>query len=176
MVAVALLGALVVSACGAGAGPGGSEPASDPAGANTPTSAAAASTPLTFRAQTVDGVAFDAADVADQPVLLWFWAPWCVVCRAEAPTIVDVAEELEGEVVVLGVAGQGRVEEMREFVADTGTERLTHVADTDGAIWRQFGVVAQPAYAFVSPDGQSEVFVGALDEDDLREFVGVGSP
>ncbi len=77
---------------------------------------------------------------------------------------------------MLGVAGQGRVEEMREFVADTGTERLTHVADTDGAIWRQFGVVAQPAYAYVSPDGQSEVFVGALDEDDLREFVGIGSP
>ncbi len=79
---------------------------------------------------------------------------------------------LDGEVVVLGVAGRGSVEEMRGFVDDTGTAGFTHLADTDGTIWREFGVVAQPAFAFVAPDGDTEVFVGALDEDDLRSFVG----
>lgn len=42
--------------------------------------------------------------------------------------------------------------------------------------WRESGVVAQPAVAFVTPDGESEVFVGSLDEDDLRGFVQGDSP
>ncbi len=165
--AVALLGALALTACstvGSAAGPGSA------AGATA--SGSTATTVLSIpRMQTVDGSTFDPATTTGQPVLLWFWAPWCVVCRAEAPTLVDVAAELDGEVLVLGVAGRGSAEEMRAFVDDTGTGGLTHLADTDGAVWREFGVVAQPAFAFVAPDGGTEVFVGALDEDDLRDFV-----
>lgn len=166
--AVALLGAFGLTAC-SGAGP----PEADPRTA--PDATAADSTVTTelsiLETQTVDGATFDPATTTDRPVLLWFWAPWCVVCRADAPTVVDIAAELDGEVVVLGVAGRGSVEEMRGFVDDTGTAGLTHLADTDGAIWREFGVVAQPAFAFVAPSGNTEVFVGALDEDDLRAFV-----
>lgn len=46
-------------------------------------------------ATTLAGEPFDASTVADRPVVLWFWAPWCTVCRAEAPDIAEVAAELE---------------------------------------------------------------------------------
>lgn len=69
----------------------------------------------------------------------------------------------------LGMPGRGQVEEMNEFVADTGTDDLTHVVDADGALWQQFGVVAQPAFAFVDADGNVEVFGGGLDEQSLQQ-------
>lgn len=80
-----------------------------------------------------------------------------------------VAAEYQDRVRFLGVPGRGSVAEMRQFVADTGTGELTHVVDDDGALWQRFGVVSQPAFAFVRADGSVSTFAGGLDEDGLRE-------
>ncbi len=39
--------------------------------------------------------------------------------------------------------------------------------DDDGAVFAKFGVPYQPAWAFVSRDGQVDVHQGALGEGDL---------
>ncbi len=80
-----------------------------------------------------------------------------------------VAAEYEGRVTFLGMPGRGAVEEMREFVDDTGTGRLTHVVDDDGALWQRFDVFSQPAFAFVGADGTARTFAGSLDPDSLRQ-------
>ena len=38
-----------------------------------------------------------------QPVLVDFWAPWCVYCRRIAPAIEKIAEQYEGRLVVAKV-------------------------------------------------------------------------
>ncbi|MGI8937096.1 MAG: redoxin domain-containing protein [Iamia sp.] len=158
LVALAAL-AFLVAACGGSSDGGGS----DAAGGAT----SADGGPPAFTAATLAGADLDSASFAGQPTVLWFWAPWCTICRAEASGVVEAAGELGDDVTLLGVAGRGEVPEMEDFVSDTGTDGLTHVVDEDGSIWSGYGVAAQPAFAFISADGEVETVVGAIPEDDL---------
>jgi thiol-disulfide isomerase/thioredoxin len=81
----------VVSACtSAGGGSGGASADGTPAPGGGPDGA---DTALDFHGPTVDGQEFDGAALAGTPVVLWFWAPWCTICRAEAPDVAAVAAE-----------------------------------------------------------------------------------
>ncbi len=122
-----------------------------------------------FTGTTVDGEEFNGADLAGQPVVMWFWAPWCTVCRTESPDVAEVAQEFKGRVTFVGIAGRGPLQDMQAFVAETSTDGFTHVADIDGSLWSRFGVVAQPAFAFVTPSGEVEIFTGGLGVSDLRD-------
>ena len=49
-------------------------------------------------------------DLEGTDAVLWFWAPWCTVCRAEAPDVAETAEAYEDEdMALVGVAGGGLV-------------------------------------------------------------------
>lgn len=124
---------------------------------------------LDFTSPTVDGATFEGASLAGQDAVLYFWAPWCTICRREAPALPGVADEFTGEAAFLGVAGLSPdVSAMQGFVSDTGTESLTHLADTDGAIYSGFGVASQTTFAFVNDDGTIEIVPGPLSTDELR--------
>lgn len=122
----------------------------------------AADSPLAFPAVDIAGQPVDLAELAGEPVVLWFWAPWCSICRGEAPYVADVAADLAGEVTFIGVAGLGERAAMQAFVADTGTGSFLHLSDDDGSLWQRFGVTYQPAYAFIGADGSTDVHVGVL--------------
>ena len=156
---VAALG-LVAAACG---GSSGSDPPSAAASSDSSGEAVA------FTAAHLGGGEFASSSLVGRDAVLWFWAPWCTVCRGEAGDVVAAADAFAGKVEVIGVAGRGEVSEMEGFVSDTGTGALKHVVDSDGQIWSAFGVFAQPAYAFVDDGGEVEVFVGAMGEDALTE-------
>ena len=76
-------------------------------------------------ATTIDGQPFDANVLAGRPTVVWFWAPWCVICRREAPNVVTIASRYAGKVNFVGVAGRGKAPEMRDFVKETHTEAIT---------------------------------------------------
>ena len=122
-----------------------------------------------FSSTTLDGQAVTQADFEGKPTIMWFWAPWCSVCRGEAPTLAKVADQLDGNVDVVGVAALGSVDEMKTFVSDTGIENFSQLADPDAQVWGVFGVASQPAFAFISADGSIEVVQGSIDEDAILE-------
>jgi hypothetical protein len=57
---------------------------------------------------------------------------------------------------------------MEEFVARHDLGHLRHIADVDGEVWQQFGVVAQPAWVFIDGEtGKTERVLGALSKEEL---------
>lgn len=172
LVAAATAAALLLAACG---GSSGNDNAADNAAGSGPSTAEVASEVATARlagAATVDGSAFDAAALPGKPTVLWFWAPWCLVCRGEAPEIVDTVNRYGADVHFIGVAGLGDNAEMREFVSDTNTGGFLHLDDTNGEIWTSYGVYAQPAFAFITADGRLvQTVSGTLSADDLEKVI-----
>lgn len=126
---------------------------------------------LRFTATTVDGKKFSGSSLAGKPALLWFWAPWCSNCQAEAPTIAEAAKS-SSNVQFVGVAAQDQVPAMQGFVDRFGLGSFPHLADTDAAVWKRFGVTYQPAYAFVSSNGDIEVETDILERQELLDRVG----
>jgi thiol-disulfide isomerase/thioredoxin len=162
----ALLAVLAVAGCSGRAAP--------PVGASGVVSTTGPSSQLAHVASlpsTVEGGKFDAASLTGRPVVLWFWAPWCTICRAEGPTVAKIAAEFSGRVQFVGVAGLGTVSAMRDFVKVTETADITHLADVKGAVWREYGVAVQPAFAFITSNGRADVRIGSLDEKTLRARV-----
>jgi thiol-disulfide isomerase/thioredoxin len=125
---------------------------------------------LQFSAKTVDGKDFSGQSLFGKPAVLWFWAPWCPVCRGEAPSVGQIAAT-HPAVTFVGVAGLDQLPAMQQFVTQYPVGGFTHLADTDGAVWAKFGVTHQPAYAFISPDGRIDVVKGPLSAPDLTARV-----
>ena len=180
--AIALVLLLSLAACGtdtagdAGEVPGQGQAAEQTTGTTTDPTATpsskgaerAVASELKFTAETINGDAFDGTTLAGKDTVLWFWAPWCTECRREAP-YVAAAQAERSDVTFLGVAGLGSTSDMQDFVDDYDVAAFGHLADLDGSLWQRFGVVQQPAYAFIDADGTVEVVRGELGEDGLAE-------
>ncbi|MBC6449674.1 redoxin family protein [Actinokineospora xionganensis] len=179
--ALVLAALLLLAGCGGTPAPAGQpEPGttaattastSPAAGSSAPAATAAVPEKLQFTAMTVDGKDFRGDSLAGKPAVLWFWAPWCPNCQREAAGLAEIAKANDGKVTFVGVAAQDRLEAMRDFVQKRGVGGFTHLADTEAALWKRFGVTYQPSYAFISADGTIETQTKQLSKDALAAKV-----
>jgi peroxiredoxin/glutaredoxin len=123
-----------------------------------------------FTAKTVSGGQLSSASFKGKATVLWFWAPWCTVCAGEAPGVAAVARANAGNVTFVGVAGRGKVPAMQTFVSKHGLG-FENAVDDDGAIWADFGVAAQPAFAFIDRNGRVTTSLKALNQSQLEAKV-----
>ena len=103
-----------------------------------------------------------------RPVVLNFWATWCVPCRTEMPVFERVAKA-HPEVTFLAIDLQEEGERVRTFFDSLGLETLEPLLDTSGAVTRRYGVVSLPSTVFVDPAGvvrQSNIG-GPVSEDQI---------
>ncbi len=148
------------------------ETGGDPArGAGNPTSSLRDA--MTWTAPAVGGGDdIVGSEYLGRDVILWFWAPWCSWCNAEAPRVAQAARDFEGQVEILGLAGVSNMSNMEAFVERHGLEHIDHAADTDGDIWLGFDINYQPWWIFVNDDGTViENWQGRLSDEEIEERI-----
>ncbi|MFJ9885168.1 redoxin domain-containing protein [Streptomyces sp. NPDC091287] len=112
-----------------GASPPGSssagQPTASPDAGSDGTTAPVVPQALRFTATTVDGKPFQADALAGKPTVLWFWAPWCPKCKAQATATAKVAADYAGRANVVGVAGMDKNEGMKDLTRPPPTPSST---------------------------------------------------
>ncbi|MGQ0625532.1 MAG: TlpA family protein disulfide reductase [Sporichthyaceae bacterium] len=106
------------------------------------------------RVSTGESVPLKSVAVAGKPTLLWFWAPHCPFCEAEAPDILSFQREHGADVHVIGMGAQDDLQQAEDFVARTLTAGLPMIWDARGSSWVHFRVTNQPAILVLSPEGK----------------------
>ncbi len=169
-----LAGVLATSGCGpapdAEAAPGTSPNASPAVGGTASPPTGAVPDTLRFTGQTLDGAAFDAATLAGRPVVLWFWAPWCATCASQAWTVAEIAPGFRDRVPIIGIAGLGEQQAMKDFVTEFELGPVPQLDDRKGALWRRFEVVEQSTFVIIDRNGRV-IHQGWLDGEDFTRRV-----
>jgi len=85
------------------------------------------------------------------PLLVHFWATWCLPCRAEQDTIAAIAKDHPNTITVAMRSGSDAA--VSSHLAEQGLH-FPVLNDSDGRISSAWGVHAVPASFIISPDGQ----------------------
>lgn len=120
---------------------------------------------LVDREQTVD------LERIDGPVVLNFFAAWCVPCRKEMPTFQALHERLGDRVTFIGIDHQDRRDDALDLLAETGVTYATGY-DPAGDIARTYGLFGMPTTVFISAEGEILARrTGEIDADELEATI-----
>lgn len=115
-------------------------------------SACSKAEPVSFQAQTDDGV-FNSKDFNGDVIYLDFWASWCVPCRESFPWMNDMLEKYADQgLKVIGVTLDQDKDIARRFAAEFNAE-FTIGFDVEGTLANQFGVKALPSSILIDRNG-----------------------
>ncbi|WP_419837397.1 TlpA family protein disulfide reductase [Candidatus Poriferisodalis sp.] len=100
------------------------------------------------------------------PLIVNFFASWCVPCVTEMPDFERFWNTHGTQVAVLGLAANDRLEDAIATVAERGVTYPTGL--DEGELFIDFGGLGMPTTVFVSPQGQIlETHSGLLTLEDI---------
>ena len=89
------------------------------------------------------------ANYHGQPLLVNFFASWCAPCRAEAPAL----EQLSEEISIIGIAYKDRQQDIAEFLQQFGNPFNVISMDVDGRAGISWGVYGVPETFLIDANG-----------------------
>jgi cytochrome c biogenesis protein CcmG, thiol:disulfide interchange protein DsbE len=124
-----------------------------------------------FSIPLLDGKPFELAAARGKPVLVNFWASWCIPCEDEATVLEQGSRQYRDRVTFIGVNVQDNEPNAREFLRRFGVT-YPNGMDTSGAIAVDYGMSGVPESYFVDRNGQLvRKWQGPLDADRLRSYL-----
>ncbi len=118
-----------------------------------------------------DGNPVHLADYVGRPLVINFWASWCVPCLAEMPGFEQVYQRQRPAVQFLGINLQDDPGAAQAVIRQTGISYPV-ARDIDGSAFVAFRALGMPTTIFVSAEGEVlSLHTGGLFADDLEEQI-----
>jgi cytochrome c biogenesis protein CcmG/thiol:disulfide interchange protein DsbE len=99
----------------------------------------------------LDGAPVQLSALRGTPVVLNFWATWCMPCKAEHPLLVAAARA-RPDVRFFGVVYGDQPDAVRRYLAKAGTS-YPHLVDPGDGVAVDYGVAGVPESFFVDRQG-----------------------
>lgn len=125
-----------------------------------------------FSLQSLDGYAVSLADLRGDPVVINFWASWCIPCAQEHPYLVRLAQKYKEQgVVFLGVLYSDTEPKARTFLKKHGTSYPT-LLDPDQRTAIDYGVAGVPETYVLNKQGEIvKKFTGPMNPQSLSALL-----
>ncbi|WP_353828528.1 TlpA family protein disulfide reductase [Agromyces sp. SYSU T0242] len=133
--------------------------------------------PVEFAGTTIQGAAFDSADLAGEVTVVNFWYAGCAPCRAEAPMLQEVFERFDGEgATFVGVNVRDQAATAASFEENFGITYPSIVDANDGAVQYAFAgdvpPAAVPTTLVLDADGRVAArILGQLDDASILSTI-----
>ncbi len=126
-----------------------------------------------FTLTTFEGQTIELKQFRGKPVVLNFWASWCVACKAEAH-IMEAAHQkyTPRGAVFIGIAFNDKREDSLAFIRRYGKTYLLGPDNEVGDISLNYGITAAPETFFIDEQGIIvHKVLGAVTPEVIRDFL-----
>ena len=117
--------------------------------------------------KTYDGIAYNLGQLRQNVIVINFWASWCAPCRAEAPALEQLSQDLKGQhVIFLGVDQADTTDKALAYLQEFG---VTYPNGPDAGFVDALGVQSLPTTILVDRNGTiRDRLYTAVEMDTLR--------
>ena len=124
-----------------------------------------------FSLQTLDGKPFRLSEMAGRPVLINYWATWCIPCKVELPILEKLHQEYQQKglyIVSVNAIDQDSVDKVQGIV-DQFSMTFPVLLDQGGQFASLYKTMFFPTTVLVDASGViREINLGDSTEDELR--------
>ncbi|GMR18746.1 MAG: hypothetical protein BMS9Abin33_1186 [Gammaproteobacteria bacterium] len=123
-----------------------------------------------FSIERFDGGSFQLSDYKGKPILINFFASWCVACGTEVPVLAKISPEyIKKGVVFVSVAINDTETRARKFIDKYNLAFATGL-DKSGKIRRDYQIYGMPTTLLVDKQGTIKyLHLGGVTEDSIRD-------
>ena len=128
-----------------------------------------------FTLDLLDGGQLSLSELRGHPVVLNFWASWCLPCRSEMPAIENVYQRYKDSgliVIGLNLTSQDSESDARAFVQELGLT-FPIALDRDGSVRERYQLLGLPSTYFIDQSGiiRSIIVGGPMSEATIQSNI-----
>jgi cytochrome c biogenesis protein CcmG, thiol:disulfide interchange protein DsbE len=115
-----------------------------------------------------DGRTVRLSALRGRPVVINFWATWCIPCRTEMP-LLDAAAAADPSTTFLAIDLDEDGEKIRGFFDQIGVKKVEPMLDVGNATSRRYDLASVPSTFFIDAGGTiRHMQIGEMDQEKLQ--------